>query len=44
MLLFSDIPGAQQRIVPAAGHLAPMEKPEKFNALALEFLAQRSPK
>ncbi len=44
MLLFSDIPGAEKRIVPAAGHLVPMEKPEEFNALALEFLAASFPK
>lgn len=32
------IPGASFHVIPAASHLAPMEKPEAFNALLLEFL------
>lgn len=36
--LTSEIPGAQKKILPVAGHLVPMEKPEEFNRLALEFL------
>ena len=40
--LASEIPGAQKRILPAAGHLVPMEEPEEFNRLALDFLAKRN--
>ena len=32
------IPGAQLLIVPAAGHMVPLEQPEVFNAAVLEFL------
>jgi pimeloyl-ACP methyl ester carboxylesterase len=38
--LASEIPGAQKKILAGAGHIVPMEKPDEFNALALEFLAK----
>jgi pimeloyl-ACP methyl ester carboxylesterase len=34
------IPGAKLLIVPAAGHLVPLEAPEVFNHAVLEFLAE----
>lgn len=34
------IPGARFVEVPGMGHLAPMERPARFNALVLEFLEQ----
>jgi pimeloyl-ACP methyl ester carboxylesterase len=39
--LAAEIPGARKIIVAGAGHLVPMEQPEEFNRLALEFLATR---
>jgi pimeloyl-ACP methyl ester carboxylesterase len=39
--LAAEIPGAQKQVLPGAGHLVPMEKPEEFNRLTLEFLAKR---
>jgi pimeloyl-ACP methyl ester carboxylesterase len=33
-----EIPGARKIVVKDAGHLVPMEKPEEFNRIALEFL------
>ena len=33
-----EIPGATKVVVKGAGHLVPMEKPEEFNRIALEFL------
>lgn len=38
--LAAEIAGAKKQILPDAGHLVPMEKPEEFNRLALEFLAK----
>jgi len=38
--LASEIPGAERQIVPGAGHLVPMENPDAFNRIALEFLAK----
>lgn len=38
--LASEIPGASKQIFPGAGHLVPMEKPQEFNRVALEFLAK----
>jgi pimeloyl-ACP methyl ester carboxylesterase len=38
--LTAEIDGAQRRIVSGAGHLVPMEKPDEFNHLALEFMAR----
>jgi len=37
------IPGAKLLIVPAAGHLVPLEAPEVFNRAVLEFLAVGGP-
>jgi len=34
------MPGAKLLIVPAAGHLVPLEQPEVFNAAVLEFLRE----
>lgn len=31
-------PGARHAVIKAAGHLAPLEAPEAFGALLLEFL------
>jgi pimeloyl-ACP methyl ester carboxylesterase len=42
--LAAEIPGAQKEVLPGAGHLVPMERPEDFNRLTLGFLAQRHPK
>ena len=38
--LGSEIPGARKHIIPGAGHIVPMEKPEEFNRLVMEFLAE----
>ena len=32
------IPGAEYRVLPGCGHLGPMDQPEAFNAVLLEFL------
>jgi pimeloyl-ACP methyl ester carboxylesterase len=42
--LAAEIPGAQKEVLPGAGHLVPMERPEDFNRLTLGFLAKRHPK
>lgn len=42
--LAAEIPGAKQQIVGGAGHLVPMEKPEEFNRLVLDFLAKHHSK
>jgi pimeloyl-ACP methyl ester carboxylesterase len=34
------MPNAKLLIVPAAGHLVPLEAPEIFNRALLEFLAE----
>jgi pimeloyl-ACP methyl ester carboxylesterase len=39
--LSAEIPRAQKVIFPDAGHLVPLEQPERFNALLKEFLANR---
>jgi pimeloyl-ACP methyl ester carboxylesterase len=36
-----EIPGARKVVVKGAGHLVPMEKPEEFNRIALNFLRSR---
>jgi pimeloyl-ACP methyl ester carboxylesterase len=36
----ATIPGAKLLIVPAAGHLVPLEAPEVFNRAIVEFLAE----
>jgi pimeloyl-ACP methyl ester carboxylesterase len=33
------LPNATQVVIPGAGHLAPLERPDQFRALLLEFLA-----
>jgi pimeloyl-ACP methyl ester carboxylesterase len=40
--LVAEIPGARKEMLPDAGHLVPMEKPEEFNRLVLEFIQQRN--
>ena len=42
--LAAEIPGAQKEVLPGAGHLVPMERPEDFNRLTLGFLPKRHPK
>lgn len=39
--LSTEIKGATKVAIPDCGHIAPMEKPEKFNKLVLEFLARQ---
>ena len=34
------IPGARLEVIPHAGHMSPMEAPERFNKVLLEFLRQ----
>ena len=36
----SGVPGAKLAIIPGAGHLAPMERPEAVNAVLLRWLSQ----
>jgi len=38
--LTSEIAGARKHVVQGAGHLVPMEKPDEFNRLVLNFLAR----
>lgn len=38
--LTADIPGARKEVLKDCGHIAPMENPEAFNKLLLEFLAK----
>jgi pimeloyl-ACP methyl ester carboxylesterase len=40
--LSAEIPGAQQQILKDCGHIAPMENPEAFNKLLLDFLKNHS--
>ncbi len=40
--LRAQIDGAEQVIVPAAGHLCNMERPDLYDAAVLEFLARRA--
>ena len=35
------IPRAQRAVIPGAGHMPPMEQPERFNRIVREFLAGR---
>ena len=42
-LLARDIPGAQARIIPEAGHMVTMERSGTFNALLREFLSRVGP-
>jgi 3-oxoadipate enol-lactonase len=39
--LTTEIPGAQKKVFPGAGHLIPMEQPAEFNEAALLFLRQK---
>jgi pimeloyl-ACP methyl ester carboxylesterase len=34
----SEIPGAQLVVIPGAGHLSNLDKPEAFNSCILDFL------
>lgn len=36
--LVAEIPGARKETLPDTGHLVPMEKPEEFNRLVLDFI------
>jgi alpha/beta hydrolase protein len=36
----SSVPGAKLAIIPGAGHLAPMERPEAVNAVLQRWLSQ----
>ncbi|HWI65173.1 MAG TPA: hypothetical protein VNT75_25365, partial [Symbiobacteriaceae bacterium] len=36
--LAAEIPGAQRQGIPGAGHLLPVEQPERFTAAVLRFL------
>jgi 3-oxoadipate enol-lactonase len=36
------IPGAEYRVLPGCGHLGPMDQPEAFNAVLLEFLQRHA--
>ena len=38
--LAAEIPGAKKKILAGAGHLVPMELPDEFNRLTLEFIEQ----
>ena len=38
-----DIPGARHAVIPGAGHLSPIERPEAFRRLLLDHLAQTLP-
>lgn len=37
-ILARAIPGSRREVIPAAGHLAPLEAPEEFNRIVREFL------
>jgi pimeloyl-ACP methyl ester carboxylesterase len=37
----NEISGAKKIVIKSAGHLVPMEKPEEFNRIALEFLREK---
>jgi pimeloyl-ACP methyl ester carboxylesterase len=39
--LEAGIPGSKKVVIPGAGHLVNMEKPEEFNRVVLEFLSKR---
>ncbi len=39
-VMSDGIPGARLEVVPGAGHLTPLEQPERFNALVREFMAR----
>jgi 3-oxoadipate enol-lactonase len=39
-LLATGIPGARKAVMPGVAHLAPMERPEEFARLVLDFLAE----
>ncbi len=42
-ILAARIPGAEQRVVPGAGHMINMEQPEIVNDLLTRFLADSGP-
>jgi 3-oxoadipate enol-lactonase len=39
-LLAAGIPGARKAVMPGVAHFAPMERPEEFTRLVLDFLAE----
>ncbi|MBV9219025.1 MAG: alpha/beta fold hydrolase [Methylobacteriaceae bacterium] len=41
-LLAASIPGAEHIIIKGAGHMAPLEQPQAFNAAVLDFVARHS--
>jgi pimeloyl-ACP methyl ester carboxylesterase len=42
--LTSEISGAERELISGAGHLVPMEKPDVFDRIAIQFLAKVYPK
>ena len=38
-ILAATIPGARQVVLPGCGHMVPMEDPDAFNSLLLDFLS-----
>jgi pimeloyl-ACP methyl ester carboxylesterase len=42
--IVAQVPGAELRTVPAAGHGYFLERPDVFNALSLDFIARSSRK
>jgi pimeloyl-ACP methyl ester carboxylesterase len=40
-LLETGIAGVKKVMIPGAGHIVNMEKPEEFNRIVLDFLSQR---
>jgi 3-oxoadipate enol-lactonase len=40
--LEARVPGARREIVPGAGHLVPLERPDEFNRVVLAFLRDQS--
>jgi 3-oxoadipate enol-lactonase len=41
--LRKDIPGAELQVIPGAGHLTPLEKPDEINALLGRFVKRLQP-
>lgn len=39
--LEKEIPGANKAVIPGAGHVVPMEKPEEFNRILSDFLVKQ---
>ncbi|MEC9489157.1 MAG: alpha/beta hydrolase, partial [Halanaerobium sp.] len=40
-IIAGRIPGADLQVVPDAGHALPLEKPEVFNQILMDFLASQ---